>query len=155
MKKKTEDAKNLALNLENSEEKYQALFELARALDRDIDRKSLEESITIYTIIITDAPKSNPTRQKALWAISHLLYRMEDYKTSLYFLTDILKNHRDSENYPKAVYLTGKIFEMPWPGRDEERSRKYFEAFLQNSDEEKFRKCEYFEDVKRKLSETL
>lgn len=151
IEKKIEEAKNLAISIENPDEKYEALFVLARSLDKDSDKKTLEEAVSIYSTITTDAPRSNQTRQKTLWAISHLLFRMEDYKTSLYFLSDILKNHKDSENYPKTLYLLGKIFSSPWSGKDEEKSKKYYEKFMQNSDEEKFRKSEYFDDVKKSL----
>jgi len=154
MEKKTEEAKNLALNIENPDEKFQALFELARSLDNG-DSKTREDSISIYTIVVTEAPKTEKIRLRSLWALSHLLYRNLDFQNSLYFLSDILHNHKDSEFYDNAIYLCGKIYEKPWPGKDLEKSRKFFAAFLDKESEENFRNSEYLEEVKKRIHDTL
>ncbi|MBE7411452.1 MAG: hypothetical protein L6Q54_10935 [Leptospiraceae bacterium] len=154
LEKKIEEAKNLAQNLENPDEKFQALFELARSLDNNSET-SKEDSVSIYMTIITESPKTEKIRQRSLWSISHLLYRVSDFQTSLYFLSDIIKNHKDSEYYKNALYLCGKIYEKPWNGKDIEKSKRFFSAYINTKLKDNFLNSDYSKEANEKIQDTF
>ena len=74
-------------------------------------KKLKEESIPFHLAIITEAPKQNPIVPKIIWALSHLLFTIGDHTPALDHLSNIIKNHADSEYIDDAIYLSGRIYE--------------------------------------------
>ena len=147
------EAKNVIDGISDLEFKYKGLYELAVGLENAAkgDKKLKEESIPFHLAIITEAPKTNPIVPKSLWALSHLLFTIGDHTPALDHLSNIIKNHADSEYIDDAIYLSGRIYEESTSIRNLNRAQKYYQLFLKNADKSFFKNSIYTSFVKKRL----
>ncbi|MCE9498923.1 MAG: hypothetical protein K8R21_00140 [Leptospira sp.] len=152
---KVEEAKQIALGIEDEEVKYQSLYELARSIlvNQNKDGKLNDEIISIYLTIITEAPKESQVFVRSLWGISLQHFKMKEFRPALSHLSEILVNFKNSDLYDDALYLAGRIYEEPGDIRDKERAKKIYGIFLKNINQENFQKSLYKADVMERLAE--
>lgn len=154
LERKKNEADSIISSIENQEEKYKALFELAAGLYKSAneDKNFRQEAIPVYLLIITEAPKENSIVPKAIWALANLLYSIEEYLPALDHLSSILMNYKDSEYIDDAIYLSGKIYEESYNIRDYKKAKIYYNSFLKNASDPRFKGSIYMPEVKKRLS---
>jgi outer membrane protein assembly factor BamD (BamD/ComL family) len=153
--RKSQQAKSIIDGMENPDQKFSALFELAMGLHNSAkSNKEKEESLALYLYILTEAPSQpeepNPLIPRTAWAIAVLLFQLENYMSALDHLSKIIIEFKNSEYFDDALYLSGKIYEEGKSPevRNLERAKKYYKMFLDLKDKEPVKNSIYLKEVK-------
>ncbi len=157
--RKIQEARTMIDGIENLEQKYEAMFELAMGLQNSSKTKEeKEESLALYLFILTEAPSEESNSKKflarTLWAVGVLLFQLEDYLSALDHLSKLITQYSDSDYYDDALYLSGRIYEE---GKNPQiknlqRAKKYYEIFLSQINKEQFKKSIYLKEVQQRYS---
>jgi tetratricopeptide (TPR) repeat protein len=129
------DAKNaegtgLVEKIEDPDAKIKAQFELARSLDRMGVSDSEEKAYKEYLKLVTSFPVHPEITPRTHLAIAVLLFRRQEYRPALHHLIKVMKEFKDSKQFPSAHYYAGRIYESVWADRDLERAKKYYDLYL-------------------------
>jgi TPR repeat protein len=157
--RKIQEAKTMIDGIENLEQKYEAMFELAMGLQNSAKTKEeKEESLALYLFILTEAPSEESNSKKflakTLWTVGVLLFQLEDYLSALDHLSRLITQYSDSDYYDDALYLSGRIYEE---GKNPQvknlqRAKKYYEIFLSQINKDQFKNSIYLKEVQQRYS---
>ncbi len=134
------DAKNsegagLVEKIEDPDAKIKAQFELARSLDRMGSSDSEEKAYKEYLKLVTSFPVHSEITPRTHLAIAVLLFRRQEFRPALHHLVKLMKEFKNSKEFPTAHYYAGRIYESAWPDRDLERAKKYYDLYLKESED--------------------
>ncbi|MCZ8342243.1 MAG: tetratricopeptide repeat protein [Leptospira sp.] len=131
---KDQESIGIVEKMEDPDAKIKAQFEMARSLDRMGKPDSEEKAYKEYLKLINDFPKHATLTPKSHYAIAVLLLRKKEFKPAAYHLVTILKEYKDADEFLPSHYQLGRLYESPWLERDLERSKKYYEIYLRESE---------------------
>lgn len=131
---KDQESIGIVEKLEDPDAKIKAQFEMARSLDRMGKPESEEKAYKEYLKLINDFPKHPTLTPKSHYAIAVLLLRKKEFKPAAYHLVTILKDFKEADEFLPSHYQLGRLYESPWSERDIERSKKYYEIYLRESE---------------------
>ncbi|WP_109020776.1 tetratricopeptide repeat protein [Leptospira kobayashii] len=131
---KDKEGTGLVEKIEDPDAKIKSQFELARSLDRMNQPESEEKAYKEYLKLVTSFPVHPELTPRTHLAIAVLLFRKQEYRPALHHLVKLIKEFKDSKDRPTAYYYAGRIYESAWVERDLERAKKYYDLYLQESE---------------------